>query len=293
MTEYMYYEFLAIDKPLTPEEMAYLRSLSTRARITPVSFTNEYNWGDFKGDTLDLMKRFFDAHVFVANWITGTFMLRLPIETIPVETANSMASYGILGFLPTETQWIVCWELCESKKFDHFGAEDGPCWMARLSPLREELLRGDMRGLYIGWLSAVSRGLVDDDELEPVPMGGLGSLTAAQQALAEFMEIDQDLLSGAAIDNPPRKDKAPVEEEMDEWLEELPRDEVLALLKQLLAGRGHEAELTLKRRFSAWRRGLQGDTDSAVQRSVGDLWKNAEKARMIRLEREMREREEH
>lgn len=44
MSEYQYYEFLAIDRPLTPEEMAKLRALSTRATITPLSFTNEYNW---------------------------------------------------------------------------------------------------------------------------------------------------------------------------------------------------------------------------------------------------------
>ncbi|MFO7739670.1 MAG: hypothetical protein R6V46_14415 [Desulfatiglandaceae bacterium] len=41
MSEYQYYEFLAIDRPLTKDEMAELRALSTRATITPVGFTNE------------------------------------------------------------------------------------------------------------------------------------------------------------------------------------------------------------------------------------------------------------
>ncbi len=291
MSEYTYYEFLAIDKPLTPEDMSYLRSLSTRAHITPVSFTNEYNWGDFKGDTLELMKRFFDAHVFVANWITGTFMLRLPIEAIPMETANSLASFGILDFLSTESHWIVRWELSESRKHNQFGWEDGPCWMARLSPVRDELLRGDMRALYIGWLSAVSMGAGDDD-LEPLALAGLGELTTAQEALAEFMEIDQDLLAGAAMGSPAREDKAPMGKEMDEWLEDLPHDEARTLLKQLLVGQGQQAERALKRRFAASWRGLQEDANPAVQRRVGDLWKNAEKARMIRLEREKRAKEE-
>jgi len=31
MSEYQYYEFLAIDRPLTADEMAELRALSTRA----------------------------------------------------------------------------------------------------------------------------------------------------------------------------------------------------------------------------------------------------------------------
>jgi hypothetical protein len=61
MSEYQYYEFLAIERQLTEDETAELRKLSTRATITPVSFTNEYNWGDFKGDPEKLMQRHFDA----------------------------------------------------------------------------------------------------------------------------------------------------------------------------------------------------------------------------------------
>ena len=48
MSEYQYYEFLAIDRSLTGDEMAALRALSTRANITPLSFTNEYNWSEFE-----------------------------------------------------------------------------------------------------------------------------------------------------------------------------------------------------------------------------------------------------
>ncbi len=37
MSEYQYYEFAAIDRPLTREQMSRLRALSTRATITPNS----------------------------------------------------------------------------------------------------------------------------------------------------------------------------------------------------------------------------------------------------------------
>ena len=43
--------------------MAALRGLSTPATIMPVSFTNEYQWGDFRGDPEKLMQHYFDAHV--------------------------------------------------------------------------------------------------------------------------------------------------------------------------------------------------------------------------------------
>ena len=71
MSEYHYYEFLAIDKPLASKDRAYLSGLSTRVDITPVSFINEHNWGDFKGDPDKLMERFFDAHSSVAIWGKG------------------------------------------------------------------------------------------------------------------------------------------------------------------------------------------------------------------------------
>jgi hypothetical protein len=41
MSEYQYYEFQAIERPLTADEMATLRKCSTRARITPTGFAAE------------------------------------------------------------------------------------------------------------------------------------------------------------------------------------------------------------------------------------------------------------
>ena len=52
MSEYQYYEFLAVDRPLTGKEIEALRDISTRAIITPASFTNEYQWGDLKADPI-------------------------------------------------------------------------------------------------------------------------------------------------------------------------------------------------------------------------------------------------
>lgn len=61
MSEYQYYEFAAIDRPLTRAEMAELRAVSTRAVITPAGFVNHYEWGGLKADPADWMRRYFDA----------------------------------------------------------------------------------------------------------------------------------------------------------------------------------------------------------------------------------------
>jgi hypothetical protein len=59
MSEYQYYEFQALDRPLSQEQIAHLRGVSSRAQITPHSFVNEYNWGSFKGNPEQWMERYF------------------------------------------------------------------------------------------------------------------------------------------------------------------------------------------------------------------------------------------
>jgi hypothetical protein len=84
MSEYQYYEFTAVDKPLNEKDMQALEDLSSRARITPTSFVNEYNWGNFKGDPLKLVEKYFDAFLYVANWGTHWFMLKVPRNLVDV-----------------------------------------------------------------------------------------------------------------------------------------------------------------------------------------------------------------
>lgn len=290
MSEYQYYEFLAIDQPLIENEVAKLRKLSTRATITPTSFTNEYNWGDFKGNPEKLMQRYFDAHVYVANWMTAIFMVRLPIEVLPKETVKAVAVGHMMDFKATKTHWIIAWRLEESENDERFSLEDGRGWMARLAPLRDELLRGDLRSLYIGWLAAVAGEMMDDDELEPLSVSGLGSLTAAQKALAEFLEVDPDLLVGVGMGSLDTKGGDISEKDLDKWIATLPRNEVDLILKQLLEGKGQQAERFFKNRFAAWRRSLETDKHRETRRNVGELLENAEKARQIRLEKQKRDR---
>jgi hypothetical protein len=88
VSEYQYYEFLAIDDELDEDQQAELRALSTRAEITATRFRNEYHWGDFGGDPVKMMERYFDAHLYVANWGTRHLVLRLPERFLDPATAQ-------------------------------------------------------------------------------------------------------------------------------------------------------------------------------------------------------------
>ena len=255
MSEYQYYEFVAIDTPLTPKQMAELRARSSRASITPTSFVNDYQWGNLKGDPADWMRCYFDAHVYVANWCTCLLYLRVPKNVFDAELLRGFKTQTVFSVEQTKTHWLLGWELNESDNYDRFAEEDGRGWMGRLVPLRDELLRGDMRPLYLGWLAGVSAGEVDEQAIEPQPPPGLSRLTAAQQSLAEFLEIDEDLLAAAGLSD--QQDLKPDSEsgaERDVWIAALPAAEKTETLKLLLCGNAQQAERELKLRFLAWQR---------------------------------------
>ena len=82
MSEYQYYEFAAVDQLLTEQAQSELRSRSTRATITASGFINEYHWGNLKGEPLDWVERFFDAHVYSSSWGNCRLLLRIPRDVI-------------------------------------------------------------------------------------------------------------------------------------------------------------------------------------------------------------------
>jgi hypothetical protein len=67
VSEYQYCDFRAVDLPLTRNEMAALRSISTR-QLPTTSFTNHYEWSDLKANPSKLLEKYLDAFVYVANW---------------------------------------------------------------------------------------------------------------------------------------------------------------------------------------------------------------------------------
>jgi hypothetical protein len=158
--------------------------------------------------------------------------------------------------------------------------------------LRDELLRGDIRSLYLGWLAAVSAGEVDDETTEPPPPPGLSRLTAEQQSLAEFLEVDEDLLTVAGqSDQQAVKPDSQSEAKLDAWITELPAAEKAAILKLLLAGHAQQAERRLSLRHLAWQ-GEQRPTWEAEppRRTVAELQNLAASAAETRRTKEAAQR---
>jgi hypothetical protein len=70
MSEYQYYEFLAIDRPLDAEQQARVQALSRRAQVTPSQAIFTYSYGgDLRGGgPIAVLTEYFDALFYIANW---------------------------------------------------------------------------------------------------------------------------------------------------------------------------------------------------------------------------------
>ena len=147
MSEYQYFEFQAVDRPLTTAEQQLLRSLSTRARITATSFVNSYEWGSFKGNPARLMESCFDLHLYLANWGSRRFCLRLPKKLVDRPSLEVFLREADIAELRGLAADIIVEIARDELEFEDF--DDGSGWLAALAPLRADILSGDLRMFYL------------------------------------------------------------------------------------------------------------------------------------------------
>ena len=295
MSEYQYYEFQAIDRPLGEADREALQALSSRARVTATSFTNHYNYGDFRGNPDELMERWFDLHLYLANWGTRRLMIRVP---------GRFLDPAQLHVFLREVDWVEVRESGEHVIVDiHFqdensvyaGWEEGEGWLGPLAPLRADLLAGDPRLFYLLWLTAAEAGDLDDDVEEPLP--GIGPLNAALDTFADFFHIDPDLVRASA-ERPVRADAGEVSADvLHEAIAAISEEEKTALLQRLVDGDPHVAA-EVRRRVREATAPAAGAARGS-RRTVGELRARAaaiRKARKIaaaeRREAERRRRAE-
>ncbi len=266
MSEYQYYEFRAIDKPLDKAAMADLREITSRAEITSTSLVNEYQWGDFKGDPEKLMAKYFDAFLYFANWGTHRLMLRVPKGCLDAKeakpycsdhqvTATRAGAFTVLDFWSPED----CYE------------NEWRDWrLSALLPLRADLMAGDRRCLYLAWLAAVLGGDVEKDAPEPPVPPGLGKLSGALTAFAEFLYIDDELLAVAA-EASAKAPAGPSEKELAAWLAAVPAKQKDAWLLRAMQAKTSGLSAEMLAQFGTANKQTKKGANKSKRRTAGEL----------------------
>ncbi|MBU4490147.1 MAG: hypothetical protein KKE79_05885 [Actinobacteria bacterium] len=288
MSEYQYYEFHAVDRPLTQKQMAELRSFSSRARITPSSFVNVYNWGSFKGDRKKWMEKHFDAFLYLANWGSRWLEFRIPARLLEADIASPYCAEDNLSCRTKGDHLILSFH---SEEEDYEWAE-GEGWLASLVPLRADLMHGDHRCLYLGWLLGAQGGELDDEALEPPVPPGLGDLSAPLRSFADFLRIDYDLIAAAAEQSDEGPASGLSKKDITKWVARLPAKDKDTVLTRLLEVDDPHIVAELRQRALREIHGAResgGGARSSGRRSVVELLARVEE---IALERRKKEAEQ-
>jgi len=203
MSEYQYYEFAAIDGPISDEGLRYARGCSSRADVSRVRWQNTYTFGDFHG-SVDTLLKYYDAHFYIANWGTVRLGLAFPKGVVAPEAIRPYLRGGeryedTLTVKEIGNRCIVSWERNEE---GGWGWTEGEGLIDQLIGVREELMRGDYRALFLGWLADFDPDEWQDPEdgavvMPPIP-ARLGHLSPALATLIEHFPVDRDALAVAA-----------------------------------------------------------------------------------------------
>jgi hypothetical protein len=169
--------------------------------------------------------------------------------------------------------------------------EGGEGWLASLIPLRADLLAGDLRCLYLGWLAGVENGEVEDSTLEPPVPSGLRRLSAPLRRFRDFIRLDPNLVEAAAMLSEDRMPEDLSTEALASWVAGLPRTESDQVLVRLMQSEGISLASELLLRFRKDQtRGQVRTSREGPRRTAGDLIEAANRLTEV-MERKAAERD--
>lgn len=219
MSEYQYVEFQAIDRPLNDKQFEFAQQQSSRAEVSRRSLTVEYHYSSFNGDIDGLLRNGFDVFLLYSNYGPREIRLRLP-DGSPFEkhvwskfvdgeglkwSKDVKGKGGILALSPYD----------ESSDLESIW--DFPQYVDAAIQVRERLMAGDLRALYLLWLCAADDDNNDPDEtIEPPAPHGMAELPGHSEKLLTFFGLDTLLLKAAAEG----VDSAPASVSQDKILED-------------------------------------------------------------------------
>jgi len=209
MSEYQYHEWQTIDRVLTPQEQKDVDSLSSHIEVTASRAVVTYQWSDFRHDPKQVLLDYFDAYFYCANWGTLQLMFRFPKGLVDKEAVAPYCDGEIISF----ESWGNYDVLDLSFYADGYYPGDG--WMEAergffgFIKLRDDLIDGEYRLLYLAWLCARTTGdkysyeeegyvPTNSPELEPPVPAGLNNLSPSLQYFIAVFDVNEHLVQAIA-----------------------------------------------------------------------------------------------
>jgi len=290
MSEHQIVKFRAIDRPLTTKQLEFMERQSSRAEFSEWAYEVEYHYSEFRGNVDAMLQNGYDIFLNYANYGVREIRLRLA-HGLPFPealwskyigdegltwTPDKTGKGGILSVAPfNEEAYEDEWE------FD--------AYLKAATKLRDLLIVGDQRALYVLWLC---RATDDNSDVEtlmepPVPHGLLNFPEEAKNLLSFFL-IDPLLVDAAAIGIPTFDSQTSRTDSVTSWLSSITESRRTEIIQRLLSEDpvGLKCELLAEIRDS--QKAIQWPVESS-SRTVRNLLDKSDELRQKEDEKERRE----
>ena len=272
MSEYQYYEFQALDEPLSAKAQAEMKELSSRVQLTATSASFVYNYGDFRGSPEKVLEKYFDMMLYMTNWGTRQLMFRFPKDAIPdaVKKAYQFEYYMTWTSSPNYVVLNILVDFEEGS-----GWVNGEGILPGIVTLRNDILMGDYRALYLAWLQIVYLEYViledkgEENLLEPPVPPNLKDLSTPLRNLIDFFELDQKLIQIGAS---PSIFGESLQGDLKDYITQLSETEKNEFLERLLNNESHlTIALTNRLRELAGTKKVAFPSDTSKRRTVQEI----------------------
>lgn len=149
MSEFQYYEFRAVDRPLTKEAQREISGWSSRTIASDTRAVFTYHYGDFPKNARAVVEEYFDAMLYTANWGSTRLILKFPAHLVDVRALGQYSVEG-LDVLKKKDTVMIDIDIHEEDGYDRWEEDEGQ--LSSLISLRNDIIAGDYRCLYLIWL---------------------------------------------------------------------------------------------------------------------------------------------
>jgi len=292
MSEYQFYEFRAIDKPLSKEDKIQIGSWSSRSNPSNTGVVFSYNYGDFPRDEITVMEKYFDAMFYISNLGTTRLIFKFPKALLKLNEIKQYCSEDGLKII--EKPDFILLDISFSEE-DSGRWMDGEDWLVSLISLRDDILNEDYRCLYLNWLQNNSPsadghwGSLNQGKLEPHVPNLLNELNGALQEFVTVFGIEKDYITVATENSKLQYQERPID--LAPNLDKLSEKEKTEFLLRLLDEEPF-LNIKLKTRLKEFTDTNETSIKEEPRRTIGEIIQKVNKIKQERKNKAKIEREE-
>ena len=293
MSEYHFYEFRAIDKPLSKEDKAKIGSWSSRTNPSDTGAIFTYSYGSFPKDLITVTEKYFDAMFLINNLGTTRLIFKFPRALLKTDRIRQYCSENGLEII--EKSDFILLDIAYSEEDGGGNWIEGEGWLSSLISLRNDIINEDYRCLYLIWLKdSISSyeggwGNFVSGDYEPKVPDGLNDLNDALQDFVDIFQINKDCIIAAAENSNFQNPGRPIDLAL--YLDKLSENEKQDYLNRLL---NDEPLLNtkLKTRLKEFLDTNETSIKEAPRRTIGEIIQKIEEIKQERENKAKIEREE-